>query len=199
LLIAVLLTLSSGAEVLAAKKISPKKKPAVSTAEATQKAVIARAQQVLAAVKSEDFQALSEMVAPGRGIRFSPQAAVTADDRVILKDSLPLQARSLQKICWGNSAGSGLPIELSFKDYVRHFVYDADYAASGKVGYDKTIGQGSIPGNIKKFYPRAVCVEYFIPGKEGKPEQDWKSLRLVFEKAGSVWYLVGLVHDNWTP
>jgi hypothetical protein len=27
---------------------------------------------------------------------------------------------------------------------------------------------------------------------------DWRSLRLVFEEQGGSWYLVGIVHDQWT-
>lgn len=42
-------------------------------------------------------------------------------------------------------------------------------------------------------------VEYHFPGFEKKYEgKDWKSLRLVFEKKNDRWYLVGIVHDQWT-
>jgi hypothetical protein len=27
---------------------------------------------------------------------------------------------------------------------------------------------------------------------------DWQSLRLVFEETAGNWYLVGIVHDQWT-
>jgi (p)ppGpp synthase/HD superfamily hydrolase len=27
---------------------------------------------------------------------------------------------------------------------------------------------------------------------------DWRSLRLVFEKKNDIWYLVGIIHDQWT-
>jgi hypothetical protein len=27
---------------------------------------------------------------------------------------------------------------------------------------------------------------------------DWESLRLVFQEEGGVWYLVGVIHDEWT-
>jgi (p)ppGpp synthase/HD superfamily hydrolase len=27
---------------------------------------------------------------------------------------------------------------------------------------------------------------------------DWRSLRLVFEKKDDIWYIVGIIHDQWT-
>jgi hypothetical protein len=35
----------------------------------------------------------------------------------------------------------------------------------------------------------------FDPEYEG---MDWRSLRLVFEKKNDIWYLVGIIHDQWT-
>jgi len=42
-------------------------------------------------------------------------------------------------------------------------------------------------------------VEYHFPGID--PQYgglDWRSLRLVFQQSGGEWYLVGIIHDQWT-
>ena len=53
--------------------------------------------------------------------------------------------------------------------------------------------------NIPDFYPGGMMVEYHFPGID--PEYgglDWRSLRLVFIPYGEDWFLVGVVHDEWT-
>ena len=53
--------------------------------------------------------------------------------------------------------------------------------------------------NVAEVYPEAVTVEYHVEGSA--PELgglDWRSLRLVFERVEDTWYLVGVVHDEWT-
>lgn len=37
--------------------------------------------------------------------------------------------------------------------------------------------------------------QQYISGQNGN---DWKSLWLIFEEDGGVWYLVGIAHDEWT-
>jgi hypothetical protein len=42
-------------------------------------------------------------------------------------------------------------------------------------------------------------VEYHFSGFDKKFEgMDWASLKLVFENSNNEWYLVGIVHDQWT-
>jgi hypothetical protein len=42
-------------------------------------------------------------------------------------------------------------------------------------------------------------MEYHFSGFEAQYEgMDWESLRLVFIQEDSTWYLVGIVHDEWT-
>jgi hypothetical protein len=48
-------------------------------------------------------------------------------------------------------------------------------------------------------YPDATVVEFHFPGFEEKYEgMDWKSLRVVVEKLDNKWYVVGIIHDQWT-
>ncbi|AZV43291.1 hypothetical protein BAOM_2682 [Peribacillus asahii] len=67
-----------------------------------------------------------------------------------------------------------------------------------KVGYNQTIGKGNTVNNIRKVYPNSIVVEYYFGGTKKYSGMDWSSLKLVYEKKGSTWYLVGIVHDEWT-
>ena len=65
--------------------------------------------------------------------------------------------------------------------------------------FQQGIGQGNSINNIAQIYPSAVTVEYHFEGfEEEYAGLDWRSLRLVFEASGGTWYLVGIVHDEWT-
>lgn len=43
-------------------------------------------------------------------------------------------------------------------------------------------------------------VEYYVEGTlvGGQPGNDWRALRLVFELVDGRYYLVGIIHDEWT-
>ena len=159
-----------------------------------------RATEVLTAISKYDFGKLSEAVHPEKGLRFTPYGYVDAEkDIVFSADEIRNMASDQKKYVWGNYDGSGDPIELSFRDYFSRFVYDADFINAEQVGYNKILGQGNSVNNSFDFYRDAIIVEYHFPGIDPKYEgMDWRSLRLVFEKAGDTWYLVGVIHDEWT-
>ena len=50
-----------------------------------------------------------------------------------------------------------------------------------------------------EYYQSAVVVEFYFPGFDPQyAGMDWRSLRLVFMQQGSDWFLVGIIHDQWT-
>ncbi len=165
-------------------------------------AVAARAAQAVMALKERNLDALAGLVHPERGVRFSPYTYVRAGPG----GDLAFTAAEIRGLLadptvyhWGVFDGSGEPIDLSFAAYYDRFIYDADFARPDVVGLDETVGQGNTINNIAEVYPDAVTVEYHFEGFD--PEYaglDWRSLRLVFESHGGTWYLVGVVHDEWT-
>jgi hypothetical protein len=79
------------------------------------------------------------------------------------------------------------------------FIYDADFARPQQVGYNTVIGRGNTINNISEFYPNAIFIEYHFEGVDPKRSgMNWRSLRLVLEEQQGAWYLVGIVHDEWT-
>lgn len=168
--------------------------------------VASLAARAILAIRDHDLAELAGLVHPVKGVTFSPYTSVRplqgAPGTADLVFS-PAQLRSLWSdptvYAWGTFDGSGEPIELPFRAYYERFVYDVDFAQPDVIGFDATIGQGNTINNIATVYPNAVTVEYHFEGFD--PEyagMDWRSLRLVIEEYEGNWYVVGIVHDEWT-
>ena len=54
---------------------------------------------------------------------------------------------------------------------------------------------GNALENLTEAYPGCRCVDFSIPGTDGL---DWSSLKLVFQAGDTSWYLIGMVHGQWT-
>ena len=162
-----------------------------------------RARQVLVFLKSRNIAGLSTFVHPRKGLRFSPYHSVNLQkggDRVFNRSQVRGLLANKKRYLWGEDDGSGDPIRLSFAGYYRKFLYDHDYLRARDVTYNSdTLSSGNLINNIRESYPAAIIVEYHFPGFQEKyGGMDWTSLWLVFEKQGNEWYLVGLVHGEWT-
>ena len=160
-----------------------------------------RADEVIALLASRQFQSFASYVHPDAGVRFSPAAYIDLErDRVLSAGQLAVAPNDQQTYLWGFAAGSGEPIELTFGDYVDRYLYDADFAQAETVAVDQVVGRGSTVNNLAKVYPNGRFVEYHFSGFDPQFEgMDWKSLRLVFEQQAGIWYLVGIIHDQWSP
>jgi hypothetical protein len=164
--------------------------------------VAARAAQAIMALKDGDMAALSSLIHPDKGVRFSPYATVQTGAEgglVFTAAEVPGLMTDSTVYQWGTYDGSGLPIDLTFRQYYDEFVYDVDFARPDVIGFNETIGQGNSIDNIASAYPDGVLVEYHFEGFDPQyAGMDWRSLRLVFEERDGNWYLVGIVHDQWT-
>ena len=161
--------------------------------------IVRRTRQVVMALKNQDMARLSAFVHPEKGVRFTPYNYVSVkNDLVFKRQAIPNQLRNSKKHVWGDYEGSGDPIRLTFRDYYKRFVYDHDFANMTGVSYDSFNTRGSAD-NPWEYYPGAIIVSYYYPGIEGPKGgvMDWKGLRLVFQKKGRAWFLVGILHDEW--
>lgn len=156
--------------------------------------------EVINALKASDLSRLAEFVHPYLGLRFSPYAFICDNDLVFQKMAIPSLMRSPTNYIWGTYLdGTGTPIELRFRDYYPLFVYSADFADPDQLAYNQSIGQGNTINNLTEYYPGAEFVEYHFTGFNPQyAGMDWQSLRLVFIKQSGTYYLIGIVHDQWT-
>lgn len=165
----------------------------------TNQAILDRASKVIVALKDKDMLALSQFIHPQLGVRFSPYAAVKDTDLVFTPDKLSGLLADTTPVLWGSYSGSGEPINLTFVDYFNKFVYDVDFANAPQVSLNYRLGNSTTMNNIADFYQGAMVVEYHFPGFDPSVEgMDWRSLRLVFVQDNNTWFLVGIVHDQWT-
>jgi hypothetical protein len=162
--------------------------------------LISTAMDIMKLIKEKDMNALSQYVHPTAGVRFTPYFNVnTQIDKVFSASQVVGLMQDSQVLNWGNYDGSGAPIDLKFSDYYDKFVYDKDFVNPEIIGNNVAIGSGNIVDNVTAAYPNGQFIEFhfsqFDPQYEGA---DWESLRLVFEEYNDTWYLVGIIHGQWT-
>ena len=162
--------------------------------------VLDRASEIAQTLKNQDFISLSGYVHPVNGVRFSPYSYVKDTDQVFSSQKVASIMADSRVYSWGSYSGSGEPIDLSFPDYYSKFIYDVDFANSPQMALNHRLSVGNSLDNSFEFYPGAMVVEYYFPGFDPQyGGMDWRSLRLVFTEYNNTWYLVSIIHDEWTP
>ncbi len=164
-----------------------------------QPSVLQRTAEVVASLNDKDMAALAGYVHPQLGLRFSPYASVKDTDLVFSADKMTNLMSDTTVYTWGAYSGSGEPINLAFADYYSQFIYDMDFANAPQLALNHRLGVSTSIDNSLEYYLGATVVEYYFPGVEPQYEgMDWRSLRLVFMQENHTWYLVGIIHDQWT-
>ncbi len=162
--------------------------------------VVSIAIDVMELIKDKDMNALSKYVHPTFGVRFTPYFYIDVQaDQVFTSSQVANLMQDTEVITWGAYDGSGEPIELKFSEYFDKFIYDKDFVNPEIIGNNVAIGSGNMVDNVAEVYPNGHFIEFhfsqFDPQYEGI---DWESLRLVFEEYNNRWYLVGVIHGQWT-
>lgn len=162
--------------------------------------LLERASQVLEALKEQDYSALALLVHPQYGITMTPYSTVDHScDTVLSQEQVTRLADDDLLYTWGRSVGSGAPIRCTAEDYFARFVFNTDYTEAPQVGIDTVLISGNALENVADAYPDGRFVEYHFPGIDPSLEGfDWCSLKLVFEVWNNDWYLVGIIHGEWT-
>ena len=146
-----------------------------------------------------DYYHLSSIIHPNLCLRFSPYPYLLDSDQTFCPEDMAGLLGSDTLFTWGRYDGSGEPIKLSFDDYHQRFVYDQDFFQPEIVGLNQEVSSGNAINNIPDVYPDGIVVEYHFPGFDPKYSgMDWRSLRLVFVQEKGGWFLVALVHGEWT-
>lgn len=159
-------------------------------------------QHILTMLKNKNYSAFANYIHPVEGIRFSPYGFVdTVHDIKLSKQKFINEAgKPVQDmVTWGEFAGTGDPIRMSLNNYMQRFVYDVDFVKPEKREVNKFIGSGNSLNNLLSVYRDCDFTESHFSGFEEKYQGlDWKSLRLVFKERNKRFYLIGIVHDEWT-
>jgi len=156
--------------------------------------------EILTAIKEKDYKKLTEYIHPEDGIRFSPYGFIdTANDVTATPSTFRLNAYINKKRIWGYFDGSGDTIKMTSKEYFKRFVYDADFLNAEKTSLNQCLGGGNSQNNILVIYDGLPFTESYFSGFDEKfGGMDWRALRLVFKEYEGKYYLVAIVHDEWT-
>lgn len=157
------------------------------------------AQQVLLALKENNFDELRKYFSE-EGVLFSPYGHIdSARSKKLAPDDFITAAQKKWILTWGTYDGTGDPIQLTVTNYLKKFVYNADYVNAEAIGFDEVMKQGNSVNNLKEIYPNSHFIDYHFSGFDQKLKGiDWTSLRLVFEKYKGEYFLVAVIHDQWT-
>lgn len=164
-----------------------------------QDSIKATGRQVLNFLKENNYPELIKYFS-SEGVRFSPYGYIdTANTKRLTPEDFLESINKKWILTWGSYDGTGDLIKLSVPAYLKKFVYNADYVNAEAVGYDAVMKQGNSTNNIKELYPNHHFIDYHFSGFDQKNKgMDWTSLRLVFEKEDGQYFLVAIVHDQWT-
>ena len=163
--------------------------------------VLQVARKVVEAFKAQDGKKLAILAHPGKGVRFSPSAYVDiASDLVFSRTQIEMFWTDNKIYTWGFADGTGEPINMTPSQYCRQFIMSRDFLNPSSINVNSDQAAGNTSNNVASVYPNGTRVEYYIEPsiRDGVPELDWAALRLVFEKSGDSWFLVAVIHDEWT-
>ncbi|HHX63203.1 MAG TPA: hypothetical protein GX707_21195 [Epulopiscium sp.] len=162
--------------------------------------VLATSMEVIQLIKDKSMTDLSEYIHPSKGVRMTPYFHIDMqNDQVFTALEVATLDQNVTLFNWGNEDGSGEPINLNFNDYYNQFIYDEDFVSPHLIGNNTSIGSGNTLDNVSTVYPNGHFIEFHFTGIDAQYAGiDWRSLKLVFEKDGGLWYLVGIVHGQWT-
>ncbi|KQM65274.1 hypothetical protein ASE74_10445 [Pedobacter sp. Leaf216] len=153
----------------------------------------------LKALKAQDYSGFASCFHPTEGVRFSPYGFVDFTHKQTLAKDFLEAINKNWILTWGHYDGSGAAIKLRVKPYIQRYIYNADYLTAEKKAYDSFIGGGNSINNLKEVYPQLHFTEYYFKGFDKKyTGLDWSSLKFVFKKYQSNYYLVAVIHDQWT-
>lgn len=164
-----------------------------------QDSIAATGREVLTLFKTQNYQELVKYFA-SEGVLFSSYGFIdTAHSKKLTPEDFLESINKKWVLTWGSFDGTGDLIKLTVPAYLKKFVYNADYLNAEAVGFNEVMKQGNSINNLKDIYPNHHFIDYHFSGFEQKYNgMDWTSLRLVFEKQNGQYFIVAIIHDQWT-
>ncbi len=155
--------------------------------------------QLIDVLSNNNLTEFAQYFHPEKGTYFSPYTFLDTMGVNYKTDEFITDLNQNKVILWGRYDGSGDPIELTIKDYFKQFVYPVDFKTlttrkniNSKLAFSNTLN------NIKSIFPDAQYVEYYYKGSGNYDGMDWSSLIFYIEKYQGNFYLVAVVHNEWT-
>lgn len=153
---------------------------------------------ILDCIANKDTENLKKYIHPRYGVRFTPYITVDSEDLIFYQEDMKEFFIDEKDYVWGAYDGFGEDITLTKTAYYDKFVYDIDYSNLKDIGYNAVLSRSNNLENQFAYYHDSIIVEYFFKGSEEYSNMDFSGLRLVFQEYNEEWYLVGIIHSQWT-
>lgn len=152
------------------------------------------------AIQRGDWSTLAAYVHPELGVTFTPYSTVEPDsDLTFTAEQVKGFGQDQTVYTWGFEDGRGDPIQMTAQQYFERYVYNHDYTQAPQIGIDRVITGGNALENLADAYPDSRFVDFCFPSNDPVNDgTDWSSLKLAFQSDGERWYLVAVVHGEWT-
>ncbi len=141
----------------------------------------------------------SEHFHPIKGCAFLPYTFLTDETQKFTTSTFGAQLELNEKLMWGSQDGSGDSIVYTVANYIKAYVYDFDYKnKSSDFHFNSDLAFSNTQNNISDAFPDADFMEFYYDGTIEYEGMDWKSLIFYVEKLDNTYYLVAVVHNQWT-
>ena len=100
---------------------------------------------------------------------------------------------------WGYEGRPGHAHSLTMEEFVRQYIFPWTILRPPRWGWTRWCSSGNALENVAQAYPGCRFVDLCYPERD--PDLgglDWCSLKLVFAPLEGQWWLVGLIHSQWT-
>lgn len=155
--------------------------------------------KVIDLISNKDMDGLSQHVHPTLGVRFTPYTTVNLHrDLCMPREDIQSFFYDTNEYLWGAYDGIDKEIRFTKEGYFDRFIYNKDYKSYDKIGFNISLGASNNMENQYAIYHNAITAEYYLEGTEDLLYMDASSLRLVFQSYEDEWYLVGIIHNEWT-
>lgn len=119
---------------------------------------------IIDSLKEGNIEDLSKVISK-EGVSFSPYSYIDTGRQITLKkEELKKVFDGETEYVRGSEDGTGDPILLTFKSYIKKYVYDIDFEVLAEKHYDNIVQRGNTINNIEDIYSGVSTVEYFVPG-----------------------------------
>lgn len=161
--------------------------------------------KILTSLKNKSMAGVVDYVNSDKGLDLKPFYSSNSDNgRNISKQDLPMFFNDPKEYLWGYEDGSGLPMKSTNAKYFDSRVYSMDFLNADETSYNTEVSKGNnlpLKSVLEAEYPGSNIrfIEYYFVGTDPQYEgMDWQALALVFEKVGDNWFLISILHNQWT-
>ncbi|TKC14431.1 hypothetical protein [Robertmurraya kyonggiensis] len=167
----------------------------IETTDEEQVSVEQKATAIYNALRNRDMDLLSSYVHSEKGLFLSLSSYLQDYGVVFEKSEVSSLLEDDKEYTWGIGEAN---MELIYtpKDYMDRFLKPDTFLHPDNAFFDSQTPRSDLHKPIEAAFPGSKIVEFY---KETKYE-DWKSVYLVFEpNEHSIWELVAIISNEWTP